>query len=295
MILTAESHVFSAGRYRACVAALGAELCSLCDETGRNLIWTGSAWPRHSPVLFPIIGRLRDNHTLIDGLDYTLTQHGFARDSVFRWLDRSDAGCSLLLEDDPTSRSIFPFAFRLVLTYLLDDLGLHLTYSLTNPDDRNILHASLGAHPAFIWPLVASVPKDHYFLQFENPETGALAAIEEGLIVEGGRPNPVEGTILSLKDALFANDALVFLNPASRSVVLTTGRDEMLLFSWWGFGQFGVWMKPGTDFLCLEPWQGYASPVGFSGPFEEKPGLLHLMPGSSWEAGWSARLDTTAS
>ncbi len=290
--MMSDSHVFSNGRYTARVAAHGAELCSLCDETGRDLIWNGGAWPRHSPVLFPIVGRLRDNHALIDGLDYTLTQHGFARDRVFRWVERSESGCILVLEDDPTSRALFPFAFRLALHYRLDEDGLHLHYTLGNPDSLSVLHASLGAHPAFIWPLVPGRPKAGHVVEFEAPEPGNLALLEEGLIVDGDRPSPVEGRILALEDSLFEQDALIFMHPASRSLRFHAQGGEALVFSWHGFEQLGIWMKPGSDFICFEPWMGYASPASFDGPFEEKPGLLHLAPGECWEAGWSVRLAT---
>ncbi|GBQ94864.1 aldose 1-epimerase family protein [Asaia lannensis] len=286
-----DSHVFSNGTYTARVSALGAELCSLCDRTGREIMWTGGAWPRHSPVLFPIVGRLRDNHALIDGLDYTLTQHGFARDRLFRWVERSETGCTLMLEDDPTSRTLFPSAFRLILRYTLDEQGLHVHYTLANPDSRSLLHASLGAHPAFIWPLTPDTAKDSYVLDFDAPEPGSLALLQEGLIAEGERPNPMDGSRLALNDDLFEQDALIFMHPVSRQVKFHAPEGEALLFSWHGFEQLGIWMKPGSDFLCLEPWMGYASPVDFDGPFEQKPGLLHLPPGGSWEAGWSIRVE----
>lgn len=285
------SHVFSNGLYTACVTALGAELCSLRDDSGREIMWTGNSWPRHSPVLFPIIGRLRDNHALIDGLDYTLTQHGFARDRVFRWVERSETGCTLALEDDPTSRALFPFAFRLTLRYALDEHGLHVHYTLGNPDSRSVLHASLGAHPAFTWPLVPGVAKAEYALDFETPEPAPLALLDEGLIAEGMRENPMQGSRLALNDSLFEQDALIFMHPVSRKLRFHAGIGEALVFSWHGFEQLGVWMKPGSDFICLEPWMGYASPVDFDGPFEQKPGLVHLSPGETWEAGWSIRME----
>lgn len=289
--MTSESHIFSNGRYTACVAALGAELCSLRDETGRELMWTGSTWPRHSPVLFPIIGRLRDNHAVIDGLDYTLTQHGFARDRVFRWIERGASSCALVLEDDPTSRALFPSAFRLQLNYALDDEGLHVHYTLRNPDTRDVLHASLGAHPAFIWPLSSDTSKTDYVLEFESAEPGPLSVLDGGLIVGNDRPSPVKGNVLRLDEVLFEKDALIFLHPVSRSIRFRDEQHAGLVFSWHGFEQLGLWMKPGSDFLCIEPWQGYASPVDFEGSFEEKPGLLHLKPCESWRAGWSVRLE----
>lgn len=288
--MASESHTFGNEGYTARVTALGAELCSLRDRTGRELIWTGGAWPRHSPVLFPIIGRVHDNHALIDGLDYTLTQHGFARDRVFRWAERSETGCTLVLEDDPTSRALFPFAFRLTLRYALDETGLHVSYDLTNPDTRGTLHASLGAHPAFVWPFVPDTAKTDYILRFEKEEHAPLARLEAGLIVDWSRPNPVKGRELALNDGLFEEDALIFMHPQSRKLLFGADRGDGLAFAWHGFEQLGVWMKPGSDFLCLEPWQGYASPAAFTGPFEEKPGLLHLAPGTSWQAGWSAGL-----
>ncbi|WP_367160754.1 aldose 1-epimerase family protein [Kozakia baliensis] len=285
-----DSHSFGNQFYTAIVTAQGAELCSLRDKTGQELMWTGKAWPRHSPVLFPNVGRIRDNRVEIDGLAYTLTQHGFARDRKFKWIERSATGCSLILEDDPTSRANFPYAFALTLTYTIDNEGLHLTYGLHNPDDRRVLHASVGAHPAFVWPLREGIAKTDHVLEFSQPEPAPIRRLHEGLMKTERFPSPVEGKILPLREELFEADALIFESPVSRAVTFRAKDGPALRFTWSGFSQLGVWMKPGSDFLCIEPWAGYASPEDFEGPFEQKPGLIHLQPGGRWTAGWSVQL-----
>src|SRR5215469_10088859 len=144
-------HVMSNGTLTATVKADGAELCSLRDAAGAEMLWqAGSVWPRHAPVLFPIVGRLKDGTLRHAGKSYRLTQHGFARDRRFAWLSRSATSCRLVLHEDAATRAIYPFAFRLEITFTLDDDALEERFTVTNPG-REVLPASLGAHPGFVW------------------------------------------------------------------------------------------------------------------------------------------------
>jgi galactose mutarotase-like enzyme len=93
--------------------------------------------------------------------------------------------------------------------------------------------------------------------------------------------SPVVGRALALDESLFAADAIVIRNLASRAVRYAAPGAPVLDVSWTGFRDLGLWSKAGGDFLCIEPWYGYASPEGFDGPFETKPGLLHIAPGAS--------------
>ncbi|MBM9401245.1 aldose 1-epimerase family protein [Gluconacetobacter azotocaptans] len=285
-------HAFGTDRITVRVAAAGAELHSLRDAAGREHVWPGlPAWPRHAPVLFPIVGRLADDTAWIDGKPYHLTQHGFARDRMFNWVERTGAGCTLVLTDDEDSRHIFPFRFSLTITYRVDGNVLHVGYTLHNPDDHVVLHASLGTHPAFAWPLRPDVAKEDHILEFAHPEPAPVRRLAKGLLLPDLFPSPIEGRELPLSEDLFAADALILDHPASRQVTFRTPDGQGLTMAWHGFRQLGLWMKPGTDFLCIEPWYGFASPVGFSGDFVTKPGLLHIAPGQSWTAAWSVRLE----
>jgi galactose mutarotase-like enzyme len=289
-----DRHEFGTGTLHAVVAADGAELQGLTasdtEGAARDLLWAGTQpWPRHSPVLFPIIGKLPDDRSTLAGHEVHLPQHGFARDLRFAWQERSETGCTLELTDDVQTRALFPQAFSLILAYEIEGDVLHVRYTLRNPDPAATLHASLGVHPAFAWPQVNGVPKDAHRLVFEKPEPEAIRQVASGLLQPKGVATPVSGDTLALHDSLFANDALIFEKPHSRQVRFVTPDDAGIEVSWNGFRSLGVWMKPGADFLCIEPWQGYATPEGFAGDFSEKPGLLHLAPGESWHAQWSVR------
>ncbi|HYE52802.1 MAG TPA: aldose 1-epimerase family protein [Azospirillaceae bacterium] len=286
-----DRHSFGSGGIAATVAARGAELVSLRGGDGTEFLWqAGPEWPRHAPVLFPIVGRLRGDRYRHGGRDYAMTQHGFARDRTFRWLERGAEGCRLVLEDDAETRAAYPFAFRLEIAYRCDGTALSVDYRIANTG-TGALPASLGAHPGFNWPLRQGVPKEAHRLEFERPEPGPLAGVEGGLLAPGAVPSPVRDRTLELTEELFRGDALVFDPVNSRSVRYTAPGCPVLEVSWRGFPQLGVWSKPsGAPFLCIEPWHGTADPVGFDGDLEDKPGMMLIPPGEAREMGMRVAL-----
>lgn len=279
-----DRHVLSNGYLTAAVKGDGAELCSLCDATGTEMLWqAGPVWPRHAPVLFPIVGRLKDDQLLHRGRSYRLTQHGFARDRRFAWLNRSASACRLVLHDDGQSRAMFPFAFRFEVAYVLNDDALEQSFTIVNTG-RDVLPASVGAHPGFSWPLAEAVDKQAHVLEFAEPEPAPVRRLEGGLLTPVAHPSPVQGRTLPLSPALFAADALIFDQPASRSVRYTAPGGEVIEVGWDGFTQLGLWSRMTGDascgdFLCIEPWHGMASPASFDGEFMDKPGLMLIPPG----------------
>ncbi len=279
----------------AIVAAHGAELHSIRYRTGeaaasaasRELLWqAGTQWPRHAPVLFPIVGRLAHDTLLHEGRATRLTQHGFARDRAFRFLERAASHCRLLLEDDADSRESYPFAFRLEIEYRIDAATLTVSYTLSNPA-RTMLPASLGAHPAFNWPLEPELPPEAHEILFAAPEPAPIRRVRDGLLRPERLPTPVCGDRLGLDPALFAEDAVILEAPASRSLRFGVPGGAALRIGWSGFHQLGIWSKPGAAFLCIEPWCGLASPEGFNGEFASKPHLLLIPPGGQVRASWT--------
>lgn len=282
-------HRFEANGVTAVVSRDGAELQSLAAG-GRERLWqAGPAWPRRAPVLFPIVGKLAGDRFLHRGTSYRMTQHGFARDRRFGWGERGRASCCLVLEDNASTRQAYPFAFRLEVSYALADGALRAVLSVTNTG-ADVLPASVGAHPAFRWPLSEGVAKKAHWLEFTAPEAAPVRRLEAGLLSTAAEPTPVQGHKLPLDDALFARDALILDRPASRSVRYSAEDGSAIEVSWSGFTQLGLWSKPGCDFLCIEPWFGTASPVGFDGEFADKPGLMLLRPGERRDLEWSANL-----
>jgi galactose mutarotase-like enzyme len=277
----ADRHGFASAGVAACVTADGAELCALRDGTGMDYLWPAApAWPRHAPVLFPVVGRLRDDTLTHRGQSYRLTQHGFARDRRFAWVERSPTGCVLALSDDARTRAMYPFGFRFEIRYAVADTTLEITYTVTNTGNE-VLPASMGAHPAFRWPLVPGTAKEAYALTFEAEETTPMRGVSGGLLTEADRPSPIASRRLALKEDLFAADALILPSPASRSVRFAAADGPALTVAWDGFTQLGLWSRTGGDFLCIEPWCGMASPADFAGDFIQKPWLMLIPPGES--------------
>jgi galactose mutarotase-like enzyme len=280
--MSEERHTLRSGGCEATVKSHGAELCSLKDTQGGELIWqAGAAWPRHAPLLFPIVGRLKNDELRHKGVSYPMAQHGFARDQVFEWMERGDTFCSLLLRDSTATRARYPFAFRLAVTYRFQGAALDVTLALTNAGEE-ILPASIGAHPAFNWPLVDGVAKNSYRLTFSEEESMPVRRLKGGLMRAKAEPSPIKGKTLALSELLFDDDAIILDRLASRSVVYAAGRGPSLEVSWNGFRQLGIWSKPGgAPFLCIEPWRGFASPADFEGEFADKPGIMQITPGAS--------------
>ncbi|MBR0856085.1 aldose 1-epimerase family protein [Bradyrhizobium liaoningense] len=282
--MTDDTHTIRSGGLAATIKAHGAELCSLRDG-GVEFIWqAGPAWPRHAPLLFPIVGRLANDELRHRGKTYRMTQHGFARDSRFAWAERGESRCTLVLEDSEATRALYPFAFRLTATYAIDEAGLDLSLTIANTGAET-LPASLGGHPAFNWPLQPEVAKESYALTFAKAESSPVRRLDGGLLRAAAEPSPVKGVVLPLSESLFVDDAIIFDRVESSSVRYAAGQGALtgpwLNMSWRGFRELGVWSKPaGAPFLCIEPWRGYASPAGFDGEFSDKPGLMHIAPGA---------------
>jgi galactose mutarotase-like enzyme len=277
-----DTHTISAGGIMATIKADGAELCSLQAADGLELLWqAGPAWPRHAPWLFPIVGRLANDELRHRGQSYRLTQHGFARDLRFQWLERTGRSCILRLTDSAATRSRYPFGFGLDITYAVTAACLDMTVGIANTGEEP-LPASFGAHPAFNWPLLPGVRKESYSLIFPQPEPAPIRRLSGGLIRTEAEPSPVQGAVLQLAERLFEADAVILDALASRSVRYVGPSGPSLEIAWSGFRELGIWSKPsGAPFLCIEPWRGFASPAGFDGAFSDKPGLMLIAPGET--------------
>jgi galactose mutarotase-like enzyme len=274
-----ETFAIRSDRISATIKADGAELCSLKNAEGLELLWqAGPQWPRHAPVLFPIVGRLKNDQLRHRGKVYPVTQHGFVRDRRFTCLQHETGFCRLVLVDDPETRSRYPFPFRLEVAYTVNGADLEVALQIANTGDE-VMPASIGAHPAFNWPLLPELTKEDYRLTFSDEETAPIRRLKDGLIREKPEVTPIRGKTLALSEKLFDEDAVVLDKLASRSVRYAADRGPSIELAWDDFPQLGIWSKPGgAPFLCIEPWHGTASPAGFDGEFAEKPGVMRIAP-----------------
>ena len=282
-----DTHRFGDSRLSATVSAEGAELHSLRDAAGGEWLWqAGPEWPRHAPVLFPIVGRLPGDVLRHDGRPYRLTQHGFARDRRFAWLRRGADGCVLRLVEDAATLAAYPFPFVLDLAWMVEEGRLSCTATVSNPGPGP-LPFSLGAHPAFVWPLPGTASAEEHALSFPGVDLTALSARRlTGGLLDRPESIPLAGGRLPLHTGLFDADAIVVPGfPGRRVRYAAPGAS--LEIGWEGFGDLGLWSKPGgAGFLCLEPWSGTAAPLGWDAEFAEKPGISVLEPGGSRVFSW---------
>ncbi len=269
----------------------GAELGSIIQKhTGLEYLWQGGAgWPRQSPVLFPVVGQLKNNEYIYRDIAYTLERHGFARNKIFSVSNASLKEAVFYLEEDEQTLSWYPFTFRLTIRYTLDHQLLHTHYEVSNTDQK-ILYFSIGAHPAFLIPLTPEEAYEDYFLKFNKKEKAVRHMISGGLMDTVTKPVLENTDLLPLSKPLFYDDALVFKGLQSDCISIRNRiNNRGLDFHFSGFPYFGIWSARDAGFVCLEPWHGLADSVNHSGRLEEKECILKLEPGESFHCAWSIR------
>jgi len=266
------------GTLGAAVSARGAELQRLHTTSGEELLWDGNpdVWAGRSPLLFPVVGNVKDDRITVRGQHYPLLRHGFARTSTFELVEASSTRCTWRLRATDETRARYPFAFQLDVTYALDGARLTISATIAN-DGAEPMPASFGFHPAFRWPLVPGAAREDHDVRFGEPEPGPIRRLAGGLL-GGPEATPVAGDRLALADALFQRDALIFDRLRSRRLTYGPATGRRLELEFPALPHLGIWSKPGAGFVCLEPWQGFASPVDFDGELAEKPGIVAIPP-----------------
>lgn len=264
---------------RAEVALLGGELRAW-REGGHDLLWSADArwWPRSSPVLFPIVGRLRDGRATIDGKQFAMAVHGFAGSQVFSVRGQSTHRVELGLISNETTHAAYPFEFDLSLAYRLHDEGLEVRLRVTNTGRCELPYA-LGLHPGLRWPFAADSAAGHSVV-FERDESPLVPMITaDGLFSTEQRKLPLAGRRLSLDGVLFEQEALCFLNARSNEVRFEAPNGAAIVVRADNFSHWALWSMPGAPLLCIEAWTGHGDAEDFDGELADKPSMRHLGPG----------------
>ena len=265
---------------KAKIKSFGAELNSLqkIDED-LEYIWQGNPkyWNRHSPILFPIVGRLKNDSYTYQNQKYNMSQHGFARDKEFELVINEVDFIEFRLKSDEKTLEIYPFSFELYLSYKLEKNSLIVSYKVINKSDDKMLF-SIGAHPAFNWSLKEDEKKEDYFLEFENiKETKRYFLNDKGLVYDSVDLKIIDNKI-ALNEELFKNDALVFEDFNIKTLTLKNSKNENFVkLNFENFPYLGIWSKPsGAPFICIEPWFGVADDENSNQNFEDKKGIITL-------------------
>lgn len=278
------------------VQGKGAELSSIKSQgTGREYIWEANpkVWGSHAPVLFPIIGALKNGECEIKGTKYAIPKHGFIRNNAALELKNiSDNEVCLQLEHSEHTLKMYPFKFRFEIKFRLEGRRLHVSHRVFNLDTQEIFF-SLGAHPGFKCPVNEGENYSDYYLEFENVENASARLLNSNGLVSDETQHVLKNTnLLPLTSTMFDKDALMFTNLKSRKVSLKSHTsDQVLTVEYKDFSYLGIWAKPNAPFICIEPWLGLADHENSGGNFLKKDGLIALQEGKIFEAEYAINIE----
>ena len=287
-------HSISNGTLSIQVADKGAELQSLYSKQYElEYMWSGDPafWAKRSPVLFPVVGGLRNNMYTYKGKEYQLGRHGFARDNTFQLVEKTNESLTFSLHSNEQTKAIYPFDFVFTVRYTLQENALQITFIVQNTGPENLLF-SVGAHPAFAVPFVKGTNYEDYYLEFNKTEdAGRWPLSSEGLIESVPTSFLKNESKLRLQKELFYKDAIVFKHLRSDAISIVsdkTPRGVKVQFT--GFPYMGIWAAKDADFVCIEPWLGIADSVNASGDLEDKEGINMLKPSGKFDTSYSIKV-----
>ena len=274
------------------IDALGAELKSILTKKDTEILWQANPdfWAKTSPILFPIVGGLKDNCYYFDNEKYHLNRHGFAREMLFEEEQISEEKVIFTLINSSETKKNYPFEFILRVIYTLRENKLLCTYEVENPSQNN-LYFSIGAHPAFA---LGNSKEDFetYELQFNNDSELVCYELSNGLISTKTKNISLENNTLQLKHDLFHNDALVLKTLKSNEIILyNKNNSSKVTFSFKDFPYFGIWSAPNANFICLEPWCGVADDTNSNQDFTQKEGIICLPAKEQFSRSWSVLIE----
>ena len=281
MIFTAENSSFTLA-----VKEIGAELNSLkSKKTGIEYIWEGNPeyWYGQSPILFPVIGRLLDDKFRLNGTEYTMTKHGIVRRKPFSLIEKTEDSLTFIQTQDEESLTMYPYNFELKVKFTLTDNGLKVEHTVHNTND-DIMYFSFGAHPAFNC-------KIGDYLEFSEEETLLTERIDhDSILIEEKFPVALDGKKLIITKDLFNDDALILSNYKSKSITLKSNEHNRAVKFNFDSPVLGIWAKPGSPYVCIEPWWGINDNYNKKSDLSEKRGIMALNANEIKTFTWSVEI-----
>ena len=263
------------------IAELGAELQSAKNSEGREYMWqAGQQWPRHSPILFPIVCSVNENTYVVDGEEYHLPRHGFARDTEFTVISQTGQKVTLALHESSETLKVYPIRFNLAITYRLEDNKVHVIWHVENTDSREI-HFQIGGHPAFNMPK----GKLEGTIKLDNEEPmDVLKSYADGSHDMIEVPLEADMGMIEVSNNFFRNDSVKIHKSQTRRAILMDTNGEPAVTVDYKTPVCAFWSPYGkqASFVCIEPWYGIGDPRGWKGEFKDKPLMNHLQPGASF-------------
>lgn len=268
------------------VSEHGAELQSIQDAEGNEYLWLGDPkyWGRRSPILFPIVCGLWDDCYRLDGYEYKMQRHGFARDMDFKLISKTDTKVTFALEDSPETHRCYPYRFMLSITYRLDGNKIHVIWHVHNTE-TNEIHFQIGGHPAFMIPGMKEGDEVKGTIRFDNHgNIERLIGNMGGCIIPGRFDVGSKNGIWHFTEDSFKEDCVIIDKSQVKQVALLDDNEQPVVTIDMKTPCVGIWAPYGkhAPFVCIEPWYGIHDKVEYRGDFRQKYLMNHLQPGASF-------------
>lgn len=272
---------------------LGAELTRIYSKKyNKEILWNGDSafWGRHSPILFPIVGRLKDNEIYIEDKLYNMSQHGFARDMEFEVIDETNSSIIYKLQSNEESKKFYPYEFELLIKYTLEKGKLNIKWEVKNIDSREI-YFSIGAHPAF--NISSREELSNYYIEFKCKDNVNQISLEGPYYNEITSISNLK--TLELNPKSFEKDAIIFTNIDELSIK-NKKEDNYIKVSFKDFPLVGIWSPYYKDenltapFICIEPWYGLADSVNSDKIYKNKKFINKLNVGETFTTDYAIEI-----
>lgn len=277
------------------IEQIGAELSSIKSKsTGREFIWNADPdiWASSAPVLFPIVGGLKNGQTMHNGKQYQMPRHGIVRHNQnIHVVNQETDRITLRLTADESTLKQYPFKFTFDINFRVKDNSVIVSHTIKNIDNCDMFF-SVGAHPGFNCPINSGEEYSDCYIEFEQNETLSTSTLTPDGVVKNDSIEVLKNeNILQLTDHLFDNDALIFRNLKSRKVTLRSHKSPTALeVEFPDFNYLGIWAKPQAPFVCIEPWLGIADSEDCDGELAHKEAIIKLPAGEKFEAKYIIRI-----
>ncbi len=281
----------SNGKIVVSVDSLGAELKSLRRvDMETEYMWCGDPkyWNRTSPVLFPVVGGLKNGEYHFNDKIYKMPKHGFARDKEFKIVSHETTEIWFMLEADEDTKKMYPFDFKLEIGYRLEDMTLKVFWRVQNPSEDTI-YFSIGGHPAFNCPINEKHDRDNYYLGFDAEYLRCSVIGDDGLISDKKTIYELEERLLPISEGLFEKDAVIMEDHQVHSISLLTPDKKPYIRTEFDTPIIAVWTPAGkkAPFICIEPWCGICDHTNFKGTLQERKWSSELEPGKYFSSGYN--------
>jgi len=266
----------------------GAELTSI-KFNNKEMLHNGEKfWDRQSPILFPTVGRLRDNQTIINDKKYEIPQHGFAKDMEFELIQETENSKTYLAKSNEETLKMYPFKFELYTKYIVNENNLTVEYKVINKDNKEMLFG-IGGHPGF----KLDMPQEEYYFELGLEEDEVEFMEVEGNYISNKPAKNIlkNNKIIEITKDTFINDAIMMKKLKSNTIALKQKKDnkKILEFTFEEFPILAIWSMPEAPFICLEPWFNYADRVKETGYFKDKEGVITLNPEKEFNCKFSVK------